>query len=118
MWPLVVWPLSAFNSNGKAPMNNPAPKPDMAAQLRGLLEVVKGAACAIEGRWGWLAAPMLLVRWIRTRRERREAAEAVRAFQGLVEGFLGMLEDFRAGRLVGEGFSAGLVMMRCAAPMV
>jgi hypothetical protein len=50
---------------------------------------------------------MLLVMWVRTRRERREAAAAMaavqgllEAFLGLVEAFLGLVEDFRAGRLV------------------
>ena len=72
--------------------------PDLASHLRRLLEAVK-EACAVEGRWGWLAGPMALLTWVRTRRERREAAEAMQAFQGLVEAFLTMLEDFRAGRL-------------------
>ena len=76
---------------------NPA-HPDLASHLRRLLEAVK-EACAVEGRWGWLAGPMALLTWVRTRRERREAAEAMQAFQGLVEAFLTMLEDFRAGRL-------------------
>src|SRR6516164_3030325 len=80
-------------------MSTPA-HPDLAWHLRRLLEAVKGAACAIEGRWGWLGAPFALLTWFRTRRERREAAEAMQAVQGLLEAFLGLLEDFRAGRLV------------------
>ena len=83
-------------------MSNPAPQPDMAWLLRRLLEAVKGAACGLEGRWRWFGAPMLLLTWFRTRRERREAAEAMAAVQGLLEAFLGLLEDFRAGRLVAE----------------
>jgi len=76
--------------------------PDLACQLRRLLEAVKGAACGLEGRWRWLGAPLMLVMWFRTRRERREAADAMRAVQGLLEAFLGLVEDFRAGRLVAE----------------
>jgi hypothetical protein len=72
--------------------------PDLAYHLRRLLEVVKGA-CAEEGRWGWLAGPVALLTWIRTRRERREAAMAMEAVKGLVEALLGLLEDFRAGKL-------------------
>ena len=72
--------------------------PDLAYHLRRLLEVVKGA-CAEEGRWGWLAGPVALLTWIRTRRERREAAMAMEAVKGLLEGLLVLLEDFRAGRL-------------------
>jgi hypothetical protein len=83
-------------------MTKPAPQPDMAWHLRRLLEAVKEAACGLEGRWGWLTAPMLLLTWMRKRRERKEAAEAVRAVQGLLEAFVGLLEDFRAGRLVAE----------------
>ena len=77
------------------------PETDMAWHLRRLLEVVK-EGCGLEGRWRWLTGPLALLTWIRTRRERREAAEALLAFQGLVEAFLGLLEDFRAGRLVAE----------------
>jgi len=72
--------------------------PDLAYHLRRLIETVKGA-CAEEGRWGWLAGPVALLTWIRTRRERREAAMAMEAVKGLLEGLLGLLEDFRAGRL-------------------
>ena len=79
-------------------MTNPA-HPDMAWHLRRLLETVKEAACGLEGRWRWLAGPMALLTWMRTRRERREAAEAMAAVQGLLQGFLTLLEDFRAGRL-------------------
>jgi hypothetical protein len=79
-------------------MTSPAPQPDLASHLRHLLEAVK-EAYASEGRWGWLARPMALLMWMRTRRERREAAEAMAAMQGLVEAFLGMFEDYRAGRL-------------------
>jgi hypothetical protein len=83
-------------------MTNPArPETDMAWHLRRLLEVVK-ETCGLEGRWGWLTGPLALLTWLRTRRERREAAEALRAFQGLAEAFLGLLEDFRAGRLVAQ----------------
>jgi hypothetical protein len=71
----------------------------MAWHLRRLLEAVKEAACGLEGRWRWLTGPLMLLTWIRTRRERREAAEAMRAVQGMLEAFLGLLEDFRAGRL-------------------
>jgi len=80
-------------------MSNAAPQPDMAWHLRRLLEAVQEAACGLRGRWKWLTGPMLLLTWIRTRRERREAAEAMQAVQGLLEAFLGLLEDFRAGRL-------------------
>src|SRR5215469_17653503 len=79
-------------------MTNPAPQPDIAWHLRRLLEVVT-EACGSKGRWGWLIAPMALLTWFRTRRERREAAEAMEAFKGLLQGFLTLLEDFRAGRL-------------------
>ena len=82
-------------------MSNGAPQPDMAWHLRRLLEAVEEAACGLRGRWKWLTGPMLLLTWIRTRRERREAAEAMQAVQGLLEAFLGLLEDFRAGRLAG-----------------
>ena len=44
-------------------MTNPA-HPDMAWHLRRLLEAVKEAACGLEGRWGWLGAPMALLTWI------------------------------------------------------
>ena len=83
-------------------MTKPAPQPDMAWHLRRLLEAVEEAACGLRGRWKWLTGPMLLLTWIRTRRERREAAEAMQAVQGLLEAFLGLVEDFRAGRLVAE----------------
>jgi hypothetical protein len=88
-------------------MTDPALQPDMAWHLRRLLEAVKGAAWAIEGRWRWLAAPMLLVTWVLTRRERREAAVALAAFQGLLETFLGMLDDFRAGKFAVSGVEEG-----------
>ena len=81
-------------------MTKPAPQPDMAWCLRRLLEAVREAACGLEeGRWRWLAGPMALLTWFRARRERREAAEAMQAVQGLLQGFLTLLEDFRAGRL-------------------
>ena len=76
--------------------------PDMAWHLRRLLEAVKEAACGLEGRWGWLAGPMALLAWMWTRRQRREAAEAMQAVQGMLAAFLGLIEDFRAGRLVAE----------------
>ena len=85
---------------------NPA-LPDLAQSLRRLLEGVK-EACGVEGRWGWLAGPMALLTWLRTRRERREAALAMAAFQGLVEQLLSMLEDFRAGRLAAEAKPEGV----------
>ena len=87
-----------LNSDGKASMTTPA-HPDMAWHLRRLLEAVTGAARGLEGRWGWLTGPLALMMWVLTRRERREAAEAMAAVQGLLEAFLGLLEDFRAGRL-------------------
>ena len=83
-------------------MTNPAPQPDMAWHLRRLLEAVKEAACGLEGRLRWLTGPLALLTWLRTRRERREAAEAMQAVQGLLEAFLGLLEDFRVGRLATE----------------
>src|SRR5690242_2324112 len=82
-------------------MSKPAPQPDMARHLRRLLAAVKDA-CGLEGRWRWLTGPMALVAWFWTGRERREAAEMMAAFQGMVETLLGMVEDFRAGRLVAE----------------
>ena len=81
-------------------MTEPAPQPDMAWCLRRLLEAVKEATRGLERRWRWLTGPLVLLTWLRTRRERREAAEAMQAVQGLLEAFLGLLEDFRAGRLV------------------
>ena len=72
--------------------------PDLAYHLRRLIETVKGA-CAEERRWGWLAGSVALLTWLRTRRERREAAMAMEAVKGLLEGLLGLLEDFRAGKL-------------------
>jgi hypothetical protein len=80
-------------------IEKPAAHSDLTWHLRRLLEAVKGTACALEGRWRWLAAPMALVAWVLTRRERREAAAAMAQFQGMLEAFLGLLEDFRAGRL-------------------
>ena len=79
-------------------MSHPAPQPDMAWHLRRLLEAVKDA-CGLEGRWRWLTGPMALVAWVWTRRERQEAVVAMTAFQGMVETLLGIVEDFRAGRL-------------------
>jgi hypothetical protein len=78
-------------------MSHPA-LPDMAWQLRRLLEVVK-EACASESRWGWLVAPVALLTWFRTRRQRREAVEAMQAVQGMLEAFLGLVEDLRSGKL-------------------
>jgi hypothetical protein len=72
--------------------------PDLAYHLRRLIEAVKGA-CAEERRWGWLAGPVALLTWIRTRRMRREREAALEQFKGMLEGLLGLLEDFRAGRL-------------------
>jgi hypothetical protein len=73
----------------------------MAWHLRRLLEAVK-EACGQNGQWTWLTGPLALLTWMRTRRERREAAAAMQAVQGLLEAFLGLLEDFRAGRLAAE----------------
>ena len=81
-------------------MSKPAPQPDMAWHLRRLLEAVKEAACGLEGRWGWLAGPIALVAWMWTRKERREAAEAMAAVQGMLQAFLGLIEDFGPGRLI------------------
>ncbi len=53
----------------------------------------------MEGRRGWLAGPMALLGWIRARRERREREAALEQFGALVEAFVMLLEDFRAGRL-------------------
>ena len=72
--------------------------PDLACHLRRLLEAVKDA-CGVEGRRGWLAAPMALLMWIRTRRARKEAAMALEQFKALMEQLLVLLEDFRAGKL-------------------
>jgi hypothetical protein len=95
-------PNQSILHRGKDPMANPAaPQPDLAWHLRRLLEAVKDA-CGLEGRWRWLTGPMLLWAWMRTRRERREAAEMMAAFQGLLETLLGAVEDFRAGRLKPE----------------
>jgi len=82
-------------------MTTPAPQPDLAWHLRRLLEAVKGT-CGQNGGWKWLTGPLALVMSLWTRRERREAAEAMAAVQGVLEGFIGLLEDFRAGRLVAE----------------
>jgi hypothetical protein len=76
---------------------NPA-LPDLACHLRRLLEAVK-EACGMEGRRGWLTWPVALLMWIRTRRMRNEAAAALEQFKTLVEQFLALLEDFRAGKL-------------------
>src|SRR6516165_294474 len=93
-------------------MTKPTPQPDMAWHLRRLLEAVKEAACGLEGRWGWLAGPLAPLMRICTWRERREAAEAMRAVQGRVEAFLGLLEDFRAGRLATENATQEIVADR------
>jgi len=82
-------------------MTTPA-HPDMAWLLHRLLETVKEAACGLEGRWRWLGGPLALLTWMRTRRERREAAEAMAAVQEMLQGFLTLLEEFRAGRLNAE----------------
>jgi hypothetical protein len=79
-------------------MNRNPAHPDLADHLRRLLEVV-GEACAAEGRRGWLAGPLALLLWIRTWRERREAAMVLEQFKALTEAFLVLLEDFRAGKL-------------------
>jgi len=104
-------------------MSTPAPQPDMAWHLRRLLEAVKDA-CGLEGRWRWLTGPLALVAWVWTRRERQEAAVAMTAFRGMVETLLGIVEDFRAGRLVpecavaneedGAGAAASRRLGRCA----
>ena len=90
-----------MNSDGKAPMTTPAPQLDLAWHLRRLLEAAR-ESCGQNGRWKWLARPMTLLMALWTRRERREAADAMAAVQGVLEGFIGLLEDFRAGRLVAE----------------
>ena len=61
-------------------MTNPA-HPDLAWHLRRLLETVKGA-CGSKGRLGWLTTPMALFLGMRPRRERRAAAERVKAEAG------------------------------------
>jgi hypothetical protein len=46
---------------------------------------------------------MLLLAWIRTRRERREAELALEAVQGMIGALLGLVEDYRAGKLGAVG---------------
>jgi len=60
--------------------------------------------CGLEGRWRWLTGPLALLTWWRSR---REAALALEAFRGVTEALLGVLEDFRAGRLVAERAPVG-----------
>ena len=77
-------------------MNEAHSRPDLADQLRRLLATVTGALRA-EGWRGWLGGAMALVTWIRTRRERREAAAALEQFKGLIEAFLVLLEEYPGG---------------------
>jgi len=93
-------------------MTDPA-HPDLTWHLRRLLEAVTDA-CGRGGRWGWLTAPVGLLLWFRTRREQQEAAAMIEAFRGMANALLGLLEDFRAGKLVaptetaeGEDFAVG-----------
>jgi len=72
--------------------------PDLAGTFRHLLQVVTDALGA-ERRRGLLAGPLALLMWMRTRRMRKEREEALAQFRVLIEEFLALLEDFRAGKL-------------------
>ena len=76
---------------------NPA-LPDLSWYLRSLREAVK-VACDAKRSRGWLALPMVLLTWMRTRREREEREAALEQFRVLAEAFVALLEDLRAGRL-------------------
>jgi hypothetical protein len=75
--------------------------PDLAHCLGRLLETVK-EACGVEVRRGWLAGPMALLIWVRTRRERKERAAALEAFKALLEEFLAVLKEVAAGTIPAE----------------
>ena len=68
--------------------------PSLTDQVRRLLEAVKGELRA-EGWRGWLAVPMTLLMWVRTRRERREAEAAGKLFVGMLEQLLMLLRHFQ-----------------------
>jgi hypothetical protein len=86
--------------------------PSLADRFRSLLEAVK-EGCAREKQWGLLAGPMALVTWIRTRRERKEAAAVMEQVKTLLEEFVALLKevaaaeagepDAPAGNEAGEG---------------
>jgi hypothetical protein len=67
-------------------------------RFRRLLEAVKGSF-GLERRRGLLAGPMTLLLWLRTRWMRREIEAAATQFVRLMEQFLALLEDYRAGKL-------------------
>jgi hypothetical protein len=67
-------------------------------QFRRLIEAVKGAF-GLERRRGLLAGPMAPLFWLRARRMRREAEAAAKQFVVMMEQFLVLLKDFRAGKL-------------------
>jgi hypothetical protein len=92
--------------------------PDLVHSLRSLLKAVR-ERCALEGRWGWLAAPMAVVTWAWRWRMRREQALALAAFQGMLEQLLVIVEDFRAGKFsappIPEVAEAEGAPLRCSA---
>jgi hypothetical protein len=75
-------------------------------RFRSLLEAVK-EGCARERQWGLLAGPMALVAWIRTRRERKEAAAVMEQVKTLLEEFVALLAEVAAAEAnAGEGADA------------
>jgi hypothetical protein len=74
---------------------------DLADAFRHLLQVVKGALGG-ERRRGLFSGPLALLTWMRTRREHKEREEALQQFKALLEEFLALLADFRAGKLAAD----------------